>query len=299
VGRRFDAMLVWMSERPLDRQKSYLLKHTSQIVRAEVEQVAFTTDLETLTELPAARLELNDIGRVTITCHRPLYYDAYLKNRSTGAFILIDSLTNNTVAAGMILDGDAAPQARGDSRGDLPRTQVSPDERAERLAQKGATVWLTGLPSAGKSAIAYALERRLFDQGRYAMVIDPDDGQSPDQPPDGSSPRQTPELARRCTDAGLIAIFAYASPLRADRAALRDRVRPERFVEVHVATSVEKCRERDVRGSYDDTHSVPSYEAPENPEVTVSLDDLDPEEAAAVIVHALERKGLLPSPYAL
>ncbi len=298
VGRRFDAMLVWMSERPLDRQKSYLLKHTSQIVRAEVEQVAFTTDLESLTELPAARLELNDIGRVTITCHRPLYYDAYIKNRSTGAFIMIDSLTNNTVAAGMILDGDAAP-ARGDSRGDLPRTQVSPDERAERLAQKGATVWLTGLPGAGKSAIAYALERRLFDQGRYAMVIDPDDGQSPEQPPDGSSPRQTPELARRCTDAGLIAIFAYGSPLRADRAALRDRVRPERFVEVHVATSIDKCRERDMRGSYDDAHRVPSYETPETPEIAVSLDSMDAEEAAAEIVHALERKGLLPSPYSL
>jgi bifunctional enzyme CysN/CysC len=299
MGRRFDAMLVWMSERPLDRQKSYLLKHTSQVVRAEVEQVAFTTDLETLTELPAARLELNDIGRVTITCHRALYYDAYLKNRSTGAFILVDSLTNNTVAAGMILDGDAAPQARSDTRGDLPRTQVSPDERAERLAQKGATVWLTGLPAAGKSAIAYALERRLFDQGRYAMVIDPDDGQSPDQPPDGSSPRQSPELARRCTDAGLIAIFAYASPLRADRAALRDRVRPERFVEVHVATSFETCRERDKRGSYDGAHQVPSYEAPQAPEVVVTLDNMDPEEAAALIMRALERKGLLPSPYAL
>jgi adenylylsulfate kinase-like enzyme len=176
---------------------------------------------------------------------------------------------------------------------------VSPDERAERLAQKGATVWLTGLPAAGKSAIAYALERRLFDQGRYAMVIDPDDGQSPDQPPDGSSPRQSPELARRCTDAGLIAIFAYASPLRADRAALRDRVRPERFVEVHVATSFETCRERDKRGSYDGAHQVPSYEAPQAPEVVVTLDNMDPEEAAALIMRALERKGLLPSPYAL
>src|SRR5213078_2895917 len=133
--------------------------------------------------------------------------------RSTGAFILIDSITNNTVAAGMMLDGDAAGGSRAEGRGDLPHTQVSPDERAERLAQKGATVWLTGLPGAGKSAIAFALERRLFDHGRCAMVVDPDDGQSPDQPPDGSSPRQTPELARRATDAGLIVIFAYASPL--------------------------------------------------------------------------------------
>jgi len=300
IARRFAAMLVWMSERPLDRQKSYLLKHTTQVVRAEVEQVAYTIDLETLKELPAARLELNDIGRVTVACHRPLYYDAYKQNRSTGAFIVIDSLTNNTVAAGMILEGDAPAPERGEaSRGDLPRTQVSPDERAERLAQRGATVWLTGLPAAGKSAIAYALERRLFDQGRSAMVVDPDDGQSPDQPPHGSSPRQAPELARRCTDAGLIAIFAYASPLRADRAAMRYRVGDDRFVEVHVATSVERCKELDVRGAYDAAHGIPQYEAPENPEVVVSLDELDPEEAAAQIIRALERRGLLPSSYAL
>src|SRR5690606_16110619 len=104
VGTRFDAMLVWLSERPLDRQKSYLLKHTTQLVRAEVEQIGYTTDLETLEQIPAERLELNDIGRVTMHCHRPLYYDPYQKSRATGAFVLIDSLTNNTVAAGMIVD---------------------------------------------------------------------------------------------------------------------------------------------------------------------------------------------------
>jgi adenylylsulfate kinase len=131
------------------------------------------------------------------------------------------------------------------------------------------------------------------------MVIDPDDGQSPDQPANGSSPRQTPELARRCTDAGLIVIFAYASPLRADRDALRDRVRPERFIEVHVATSLQRCRERDVRGAYDWAHQVPTYEAPVHPEATVSLDELEPEEAAAHIMRVLESKGLLPSSYAL
>ncbi|HEY3497100.1 MAG TPA: sulfate adenylyltransferase subunit CysN, partial [Polyangiaceae bacterium] len=108
IGQRFDAMLVWMSESPLDRQKSYLLKHTSQRVRAEIEQVAYTTDLESLEQTPATRLVLNDIGRVTVTCHRPIFYDPYRQNRATGAFILIDSLTNNTVAAGMILAGEAA-----------------------------------------------------------------------------------------------------------------------------------------------------------------------------------------------
>jgi bifunctional enzyme CysN/CysC len=302
VGQRFDAMVVWMNERALDRQKSYLLKHTSQMVRAEVERVAFTVDLETLEEIKTTRLELNDIGRVTVSCHRPLFYDAYRKNRSTGAFILIDSLTNNTVAAGMILADEPAPLSAEDRERlafERPHSQVSPYERNERLGQKGATVWLTGLPAAGKSAIAYALERRLFDGGRVAIVIDPDDGLSRGILPDGSSPAQTPELARRCTDAGIFAIFAYASPLRADREALREAVGSQRFVEVYVATPKEICKQRDARGAYGPGHLDPHYEHPHNPDITVSLESADPEEVAYEIVRVLERRGLLPSLYAL
>jgi bifunctional enzyme CysN/CysC len=301
VDHRFDAMMVWLSERPLDRQKSYLLKHTTQLVRAEVEDVAFTVDLETLKQSEAARLELNDIGRVTVSCRRPLYFDPYKDNRVTGAFILIDSLTNNTVAAGMILP-DAPQKDEDDSKSPTSlraRSQVSADERAERLAQKGATVWLTGLPASGKTAIAFALERRLFDQKRLAYVIDPDDGLSAGVLPDGSSPVQTPELARRCTDAGLISIFAYASPLAADRLAIRDAVGTERFVEIYVKTSHELRKKRDQRGAYGPGHQEPSEEAPKSPDAVVSLDNADPEELAQQIIAVLVKRGLLPSNYAL
>ncbi len=299
VTQRFDAMLVWMSERPLDRQKSYFLKHTTRMVRAEVTRVAYTKNLELLTDVPAERLDLNDIGRVTIACHTPLFCDAYARNRSTGAFILVDSLTNNTVAAGMILEGDPAASGATEldsSTEQAPHTQVSPAERRERLAQSGATVWLTGLPASGKSAIAYALERRLFDAGRVAIVVDPDDGLSSRARPDGSSPRFTPEMARRMTDSGVLAIFAFASPLRADRAAVRDAVGTDRFIEVHVATSLDACRKRDTRGAYDRAHSAPSYESPRDPEATVSLDTLDPEQAAAEILTLLATRAVFDEP---
>jgi bifunctional enzyme CysN/CysC len=304
IGQRFETMLVWLSERALDRQKSYLLKHTTQLVRASVEHVSYTTDLETLKQTPATRLELNDIGRVTLSLQRPIYFDDYKKNRGTGAFILIDSLTNNTVAAGMILEIDPGLPAHEDNGNgpaslDRPRTQVSPDERSERLGQKGATVWLTGLPASGKTAIAFALERRLFDLKRLAVVIDPDDGLSRGLLPDGSSPAQTPELARRATDAGLLAIFAYASPLRADRDAIRDTVGGERFVEIHVATSLDLRKQRDQRGVYSTAHQKPAEEPPKSPDIVVSLDDGDPEEAAQRIVAILVKRGLLPSLYAL
>jgi hypothetical protein len=171
VAQRFEAMLVWMNERPLDPQKSYYLKHTTAMVRAEVEAVLGQTDLETLDEVPSEGLALNDIGRVRIRTHRPLFFDSYKTNRNTGAFILIDSITNNTVAAGMIVAPVATRVREGEAAG--ARTQVSPLERRERLGQAGAVVWVTGVSPDQSAEIAYATERRLFDLGRIACVVDP------------------------------------------------------------------------------------------------------------------------------
>jgi bifunctional enzyme CysN/CysC len=300
ASRRFSAMLVWMDEKALDRQKSYFLKHSTQLVRADVEALKCTVNLDTLEETPANRMELNDIGRVVIHTQRPIFFDPYRTNRGTGSFILVDALTNNTVAAGMIEGLARADESVFELKaGDRPHSEVTPEERAERLGHKGATVWLTGLPCSGKSEIAFQLERMLFSTGRFAMVIDPDDGLSRDVLPDGSSPAQTPELARRATDAGLFAIFAYASPLRADRAALKDSVGAERFVEVHVGTSLAACKTRDRRGAYGPGHPDPSYERPQDPDIVVSLDQDDATTCARAIMRVLERRGLMPSSYAL
>ncbi len=192
---RFDAMLVWMSERPLDRDKSYLIKHTTRLVRAQIAEVAYSTDLETLDRIPRETLELNDIGRVTVVCHQPLFVDPYVDNRGTGAFIVIDSLTNNTVAAGMIVGTDE-PAARGAGAGE-PHTQVSAAERAERLGQQAAVVVLGCRSSRAQSArLAFAVERRLFDRGNVVTVLPGDDA--------------APELVRALVAAGLLVIVAGA-----------------------------------------------------------------------------------------
>src|SRR6201992_2133658 len=141
AGRGFEAMLVWMSERPLDLQKSYFLKHTTQIVRAEVEAVVGQPDPEAREERPAEGLSLNDIGRVRVRTHRTLFFDSYDRNRRTGAFILVDSLTNNTVAAGMTCRPDVGKEA-GPGKPSVLRSQVSPAERRERLGQSGGVVRL-------------------------------------------------------------------------------------------------------------------------------------------------------------
>lgn len=294
---RFQAKLVWMSERALDRAVTYLLKQTTQTVRADIESVNYLIDLETLDETPANRIELNDIGHVTISAHRPLFVDPYADNPVTGAFILIDPISNNTVAAGM-LEQTLDPSA-GQQRADLEaamevlHTRVTAEERSQRLDQKGALIWLTGLPAAGKTELAFELERRLFDQGKVPVVVDPSDGMSRNVTADGSSPPQAPELARRFTGAGLLAIFAYGTPLHADRSTLRDAVGNERFVEVHVSTPIEECKERDQRGAYDAVHREPHYEQPQDPAVEVDLSKLSASDAADRVIQVLNQRGFL------
>ncbi len=297
ILQRFEAKVVWMSEVALDRGTTYLLKHTTQSVRAEVESVHYLVDLETLENKKANRIELNDIGHVTISTHKPIFADPYQKAPATGAFILIDPVTNNTVAAGMLHDAaeELKPGQTGPVHAHLPEAKVTAEERREVMGgQKGVSVWLTGLPAAGKSELGYELEKQLFARKAAALVVDPDDGRSRSVIPDGSSPPATPELARRLTDAELIAIFTYAMPLRGDRSNLRESVGAERFVEVHVATPLEVCKKRDTRGAYGPSHADPNYENPQNADAVVDLSEQSLEEAASAIVDSLERRGFLP-----
>ena len=189
-----DADLVWMSERALDPGKTYLLKHTTRTVRAQIE-VLHGADPETLAPSPAHVLALNDIGRVRVRCRAPIFFDPYRVNRATGAFILIDSVTNDTVAAGMIvgLPPRAASEVAEDPATSALRTQVSAFERRERLGQGGAVVRLLGTSENESLALAFAVERELFDRGFAATVLESDSAS-----------------AETCARAGLIALVPSA-----------------------------------------------------------------------------------------
>ena len=287
VGRTLDAHVVWMAERPLDMDKSYLIKHTTQTARAQFNALHWKVDMDTLQQVQADGLALNDVGKVTITCHRALYYDDYQSNRGTGAFIVIDSLTNDTVAAGMIDARGEGLQAFSHALKEMragsalaPKTQVSPRERHERMGQYGATVWLTGLPGSGRWTLAYALERRLFDLGRAATVVDPS----------GEDLRSMISAAKACSDAGLVTICAFPSYKRVDRETVRERVGSERFVHVYVNTDASLCRER--RPDAD----LEGFEPPLAPEVTVALEHMHLEEAVETILADLEQRGQFDTP---
>jgi len=161
--RTFDADIVWLAERPLDPGKSYLIKHATRYVRAGLHDVSWKLDMDTLAQVATPTLSLNDIGRVTVTAHRPICFDPYTENRGTGAFIVIDSLTNNTVGAGMIF---AAAEHKGQCDG--AASGISESERTERIGHEAKAVVFEGDVDV---RLLYAIERQLFDIGYFPVVI--------------------------------------------------------------------------------------------------------------------------------
>jgi bifunctional enzyme CysN/CysC len=310
VSDVFDATICWMSERPLREGARYAIKHTTRSARAVVRQLRYRIDVNTLhRDLAADELDLNDIGRVTLRMSSPLAFDTYARNRTTGSFVLIDESTNDTVAAGMILG--AHGEENGD--GDLASPNVTwhpghveRDQRWEVLGQRGAVLWMTGLPSSGKSTIAHALEQRLIEQGQPAYVLDGDNlrhglngdlGFSDEDRTENV--RRTAHVARLMADAGVVAVVSLVSPFAADRAAARALVEAEGlpYREVWVSTPLEECEQRDPKGLYAKARrgELPGftgvdgpYEAPEQPDVELG-GDVSVDDAVDRLVDALQQ----------
>ena len=229
IGRRYEAHVVWMNEAPLDRTKSYFLKHTTRLVRANIDLVHGKVDLENLAEVEADALELNDIGRVELSCNQAICVDPYASNRQMGGFVLIDALTNNTVGAGMIVraldDGSGGQRLKRHSL-------ISRAERRTRLGHGPMVIWFDGEPAAGQPAVAYALERALFVADMHATVIDVD--------AIAESTRSSllfADLARQGYEAGLITIISSGLPRSADRQAIRDEFVREQLLTLHAVES--------------------------------------------------------------
>jgi bifunctional enzyme CysN/CysC len=306
-AREIDAVVCWMADEPLEPGRRYALKHTTRTVRATVQEIHERTDPETLeAQESPADLGLNDIGRVTLRTSSRVLIDPYKINRTTGAFILIDEHTNDTVGAAVVLEGRELVQTTPERR-DVTwhPSALEREHRWERLGARGATVWLTGLPASGKSTIAVALERALVEAGRPAYLLDGDNirhGLNDDlsfRPGDrAENIRRVGHVARLLADAGVVAVVSLVSPLAADRAVPRrlHEVAELPFVEVFVDTDVEECARRDPKGLYEKARAGQlqgftgvdaPYEAPESPTVRVRTAEVDVEEAVRQIMDAL------------
>jgi bifunctional enzyme CysN/CysC len=316
VDQRFEAMVVWMAEEPLVPGRQYLFKQTSKVVPGAVSTLRYRVDINTLHRQPAPTLALNEIGRCAVTLTSPIAYDAYRRNRTTGGFIMIDRLTNATVAAGMILDREAEETA-GDHWGDsatadhlhAAESGVTAAEREARFGQKPVTVLLTGLTGAGKSTLAKALERKLFDMGRGVVVLDGQNmrlGISKDlgftAADRSENLRRSAEVARLFNDAGLLCIAAFVAPDESVRQKAAERVGADRFLVVHLAAPIEVCRQRDTDGHYvladqGELANFPGvsapYEPPAGPDLVVPTHEWPVGRCVDAVVKLLESRGVI------
>jgi bifunctional enzyme CysN/CysC len=315
VDHRFEATVVWMSEEPLVPGRQYLFKQTTKVVPGAVSTLRYRVDVNTLHREPAATLGLNEIGRCAVTLTGPIAFDAYRRNRGTGGFIMIDRVTNATVAAGMILDREAEGAA-GDHWGDEPaaslhgqQSDVTEAERSARFGQKPATILLTGLTGAGKSTIARALERRLFDMGRAVVVLDGQNmrlGISRDlgfsAGERSENLRRSAEVARLFNDAGLVCIAAFVAPDEEVRRKAAERVGPDRFLVVHLSAPLAVCRSRDTDGHYPraDAGELPNFpgvtapfEPPTRPDLVLPTHEWPVARCVDELVALLESHGVV------
>jgi len=313
VARAFEAMVVWMAEEPMRVGGNYMVKLSTRTSPGVVTDLRYRMDVNTLHRHDAEGLALNEIGRCVVELQRPVAFDPYQENRSTGGFIIIDRLTHNTVGAGMILDHDPQ-QVGGTHRRDLYQapvelerheSHITAEQRADRLGHQPATVWITGLTGSGKSAIAYALEERLFSAGYSAHVLDGRNARlglsidlhfSDDDRAENN--RRAAEVAKLFNDAGLISICAFISPKADDRAWARGIVEKagHRFLEVHCAAPEGKVRQQ---GEADAEKVVPyadlntNYEPPADPALTVHTAEATLEQSVDQIMELLEREGVI------
>ena len=267
VANRFEALVCWMSEQPLKEGRRYLIKHTTRTAMVGKVEVRYRIDVETLhRDEQVDTLALNDLARVHLELSSPLVFDSYRRNRVTGSLILIDEASNDTVAAGVILDTEVeeAPGAAraGSERSPNVRWQgsrVTREHRREALGHGGATLWFTGLPGAGKSTVASGVEERLLELGRPAFLLDGDNLRHGlngdlgfDEAARAENVRRTAHVARLLAESGTVALVSLVSPYAADRrnAASLHSADDLQFFEVFVDAPLELCEQRDPKGLY-------------------------------------------------
>jgi len=286
VTQSIEAVVCWMSEEPSVAGKRYLLRHTTREVSATLEEVVYGFDIETLHRKESSSLQMNDIGRLSISTGRPLFMDTYEHNRTLGSFLLVDSVSNNVVAAGM-----------------ATRTQGS--EVQAKKQKQGQVVWLTGLSGAGKSTISDALVELLQREGLNAARLDGDDLRTGLNSDLGFSPedrtenlRRAAHVARLFASLGHITICSFISPLNADRKKIREII-GDQYLEVYVRASLAECERRDPKGLYKRarrgeirqfTGITSLFEEPDNPDLILDTEGVPLEQAVRQLAEVIRRR---------
>ncbi|MDE2305015.1 MAG: sulfate adenylyltransferase subunit CysN [Gammaproteobacteria bacterium] len=300
----FEAVVVWMHAQPMLRGRSYLMKIGAKTVGATVSPIKYRINVNTLERLAATRLDLNEVGVCGLELDRPIAFDPYAENRATGAFILIDRMTNDTVGGGMLRFA-----LRRSQNVHWQAVDVDQGARTRLNGHRPCVLWFTGLSGAGKSTIANLVEKRLHARGVHTYLLDGDNvrhGLNKDlgftDADRVENVRRVAEVAKLMVDAGLVVLVSFISPFRSERRMARGLVGEGEFLEVFVDTPLEIAEGRDVKGLYrkaragqlrNFTGIDSPYEAPERPELRIDTTKVGAEAAALEIVAELERRTLI------
>lgn len=292
---QFEATFVWMADEALIPGRAYWLKLGTQTVSVTVQQPKYTVNVNTMEQLAAKTLDLNAIGVAELTTDRAVVFEPYAESRALGGFILIDKITNATVAAGMLNFS-----LRRAQNVHWQALDVTRKAHAALKHQTPAVLWFTGLSGSGKSTIANLVEKKLHALGKHTFLLDGDNvrhGLNKDlgftEADRIENIRRVGEVAKLMTDAGLIVLTAFISPFRAEREMVRAMLPEGEFIEVFIDTPLEEAERRDVKGLYKKARSgqlknftgIDSpYEAPERPEIRIDTTRETPEDAAERIV---------------
>lgn len=298
VSSQFEATIVWMDDEAMLPGRPYWLKIGTQSVSATVQAPKYVVNVNTMEHLAAKTLDLNAIGVAELATDKPISFEPYADNRTLGGFILIDKISNRTVAAGMLHFS-----LRRAQNVHWQATDIGREAHAALKNQLPRILWFTGLSGSGKSTIANEVEKRLALMNRHTFLLDGDNirhGLNKDlgftEADRIENIRRVGEVAKLMADAGLIVLTAFISPFRAEREMVREMLPDGEFIEIFVDTPLEVAEARDVKGLYKKARSgslknftgIDSpYEAPTSPEIRVNTVEMTPEEAAEHIIRKI------------
>jgi bifunctional enzyme CysN/CysC len=304
VSNQFETTLIWMAEEAMLPGRQYVLKAGANTSQAEIGQLKFKINTSTMDRLAATTLMRDEIGKCTISLDRPIAFSPYKENKDAGSFTLFDKISKRPVAIGML---DFA--LRRASNIQLQALDINKAMRAGAKHQKPCILWFTGLSASGKSTIANRVEKLLHEKGSHTYLLDGDNvrhGLNKDlgftDADRVENIRRIGEMAKLMVDAGLIVLTAFISPFRAERRMARGLVHEDEFIEVFVNTPLSVAEQRDPKGLYKKarrgelknfTGIDSAYEAPENPELVIDTTQMDPDQAARLIVDRLVAVGIV------
>lgn len=294
--RHFEAMLAWMDEQEMNPHRQYYIKHANNSTKVRFDSIRYKVDVNTLERQETEKFQLNEIGRAVLTTNKPLFFDPYKVNASTGAFVIIDPVTHNTAAVGMIIDKvsdrDMPSRITDYEREKIQKGEalVKRDAREKYYNQKGETIWITGLHGSGKNELAYGLEKQLFDMGATTVLMDGSTVRSGLSRELDHSPADRAEHLRRVAhvcrilnEQGIIAICSFISPDEDIRRQVGEIVGEDRFHLIHMDADLEYCKknkpvmfEKAQTGQIKHMPGIDSeYQNPSEPVMTLNPENKD------------------------